>query len=68
MWIDFNLLAYSLWLLHHFNVSLQKKISWSLLPKRYNGLEEILKKEVEELGGTNVKAGNRVVTLKAIRN
>jgi len=41
-----------------------KKNIMELVAKTLYGLEEILKKEVEELGGTNVKAGNRVVTFE----
>lgn len=35
-----------------------------LVAKTLYGLEEILKKEIEEIGGQNVKAGNRVVTFE----
>lgn len=45
-------------------LSLHKILEMELVAKTLYGLEEILKKEVEDLGGTNVKAGNRVVTFE----
>jgi putative N6-adenine-specific DNA methylase len=44
-------------------VSLQKKIM-EIVAKTLYGLEEVLKVEVEKLGGKDVKIGNRVVTYK----
>ena len=43
------------------------KEEFELIAKTFQGLEEVLAKELTELGASNIEVGRRMVALRAIK-